>query len=250
MRLGLACAVLLTVSATSLAETNETVVVSSSDLDGIWKVNMPEYSDFALFHGVTWGPLGGHFCRLRAQKAGLTLDCLGFGPISPWSVTLDGTKLRMDRSSTISSRGFDGVMRSPLQFSGTFYAIYAGSRYDDEKQAEGNKLEIALTLPDHPGKAALLTKLLGQMASGAPLEPHDGHQGGLYLMTPRQLQPLGDIKAVTYLGEFAPINGWNADRSVLYDPKTSNVYDVEFERGELLCGIHQTRGVLVGFRCI
>jgi hypothetical protein len=149
-------------------------------------------------------------------------------------------------------------------FDGAFAFKVIGIRHDALTPASARKLVLDPAAPDTAGKAKLLTQTLEELAAGTIVTPHDANvalnfgQGGTGYKpnTPEEIRRLGKVEAILYLGEGSTVRPRFADvdttrRARAFPVFGFSAYQVEFDNGERLCGIHQREdGMLDGFVCV
>lgn len=139
-------------------------------------------------------------------------------------------------------------------FSGLYGARILAFSVDAAKPATAHRRIVQETAPDTAGLGGLVTARLAQVAQGYVAAPSDAIARaflGAQPNTPKEIQALGKVEAVLYLGEGSR-RRWPAKRGDPEPPPfTYSVYQVEFENGQRLCGAHDRGdGVLDGFLCV
>jgi hypothetical protein len=245
MRNAAAFLLLLPAPTAVLADTpTETVVVDASTLTGVWKIAKPSYVQKEGFFGaLKWGPLQEQYCRI-GQQGGLTLNCLP-GP-KDGAVTIEGTHIHLAWGTMMARLALDGTLQSSNHFQATYEIKLAGVSFTDSEKSTGVKLSIAPTARDKNAEAALLRTILTDGMAGVP---HDDAAIQKAAPTSGDMQKLGAIQDIAYLGQQAPLAGPPGAKQDKVD--YFSVYAVEFESGERICGLHQQAdGVLDAFLCL
>jgi hypothetical protein len=234
----------------ALADPAETVVVENGALTGIWKIDLPESAVLEDFGRAQFGTLKPRYCRVEERRGGrLEIACLGPYLIKDGDGTREGTTLHLAWGSMMLRLAIDATLTSSRAFAGTFKFKISGVVYDDPDQVTGARLVLADPHSDPGGKRDLLATLLGDLAAGGALiPPHDdeairANADGTALPTASDFKKLGQIAAITYLGRNAKLDSQDKADFLF-------VYDVVFEHGSLLCGLHQRDdGVVDAFLC-
>jgi len=236
-------------AADARAQVPETVLIEGGTLSGVWKISAPESFGVDLLQHSTFGAMKDEFCRIEQVRADVAVHCLGSHFYSrDGTLHVEGTKLHLAWGMPLLRMVIDGTLQSSSSFVGTFAFKLSGIVHHNPALSTGTKLTLSETAPDKAGKAALLERLLGELANGPLLAPHDDaamkrNAEDIELPTPNDLQALGAVKAVIHLGGMP-----GGDRNV---DDFFSVYDVEFVNGERLCGLHQRDdGALDGLVCV
>ena len=221
------------------AQDIEQVTVYGGSLSGIWKVSGPGWVTVNLFHGTQWGPPREGFCRIDHNQVGYTTHCYGQAPSSGGSLEVNDKNFHLAWGTTMARLVLDGTVGSATQFTGHFALKLAGVPIEDADEAEGTKIEVKTDASDIGGNAQLVHDIL----TGAT-PPHDpAVDAGL---TAAHLLQLGGIEAIRYVGQQSKAGG----PKTVPDPNYLTVYVVEFEKGELLCALHQSQdATLEAFLC-
>jgi hypothetical protein len=250
---------------TAFAQSETVEVDGKENLSGLWKVSFPAgISGYMPGRGRLISAAVESFCRLQQAGENVSAICLpGWGPdsgnldgkdlhlawgIAPFRVVIDA------KIESASVRAFDGV----------FAAKIFGIRHDAPIPASARKLVLDPAAPDTAGKTKLLTQTLDELAAGTIVIPHDADlvlnfgQGmtGYKPNTPEEIRSLGKVDAVLYLGEGSTVRPRFSDVDTTHPGSAFpvfvfNAYQVEFDNGERLCGIHQrVDGMLDGFVCV
>ncbi len=247
---------------------NETVEVDGKEtLSGLWKISFPAGASMYMPGRGRLNSTGVEsFCRLQQTGENVSAICLpGWGPDSG-DGDLDGKDLHLAWGITLARAVIDAKIESASVrvFNGVFAFKVIGIRHDAPTPASARKLVLDPAAPDTAGKATLLTQTLEELAAGTIVTPHDANmalnfgQGttGYKPNTPEEIRSLGKVEAVVYLGEGSTVRPRFSDvdttHPVLAFPVFAfSAYQVEFDNGERLCGIHQREdGMLDGFVCV
>jgi hypothetical protein len=265
MRKAIAAALLALLPAGAVAQQLSALpveTVESIELDtltGIWKISFPETilkASLLLVRGqYRWSDAHQTFCRLThdgGDKA--VVICLAGGAWREGTATLEGKDIHVAWGTAMTRFVIDARLQSTNAFRGIFSLKLTGFRNDAALPAAGQRFSVPANAPDPAGKTELVADTLAQLANGGITRPHDDAIASRFLgavaNTPAEIQALGKIGAIVYLGEGGRQLGRNAHRNPL-PPFVFSTYQVEFENGQRLCGIHQREdGVLDGFLCV
>lgn len=230
----------------------EAVLVKGADLSGIWKIETPDGGRiaFGFSNKVQFGAMEAEFCRIAQRGSDLRVRCLG-----PHSYTQDGEgeiedgHLHIAWGSMMLRLVIDAPVHSATAFTGRFSVKVIGDRHEAPSPASGTKLTLALDAPDPEGLGPLLLQAIGEWVEGGLRLPHDRaaiarNAEDWNRVSKRRVHDFGKPLGAIYLGtvDFRK----DGKRYPFY-----RVYDVEFENGESLCGLHRRDdGVIDGFLCI
>lgn len=247
---------------------NETVEIDGKEsLSGLWKISFPAgISMYMPGRGRVISTGVESFCRLKQTGENVSAICLpGWGPDSG-DGDLDGQDLHLAWGIALARAVIDAKIEtaSVRTFNGVFAFKILGIRHDAPLPASARKLVLGPATPDTAGKARLLTQILQELAAGAIVAPHDADAAlnfgsgmtGYKRNTPAEIRSLGKVQAVLYLGEGSTVRPRFSDADKPYPASsfpvfTFSAYQVEFDNGERLCGIHQREdGVVDGFVCV
>jgi hypothetical protein len=217
----------------------ETVTVESDSPVGLWKITVPRGFRSPFVGKTEWGPLTDEFCQIEKMRNELTVHCLGLRlggrDVSRGSLSIQGSHIRMAWGSTFFYMAINGTRQSAGQFEGTLSVNALGISSDAPEQVTGTRLSVPADTPDKGGKSGLLARLLDEMAKGVVTEPlapmpaaaQVGPGTYVRLLKPDTLQALGSVQSMIYLGR----------KNIAAGP--TDVYDVEFANGHLICELHQ-----------
>lgn len=258
MRGLLACALFAFLSVPGSAEepapVAETVLVKGADLSGIWKIETPDGGKVSIGIGhsrADFGPMEAEFCRLAQKGGDLTVRCLG-----PHHITqsgngeLDDGQLHLAWGWMTLRLVIDAPLISAMRFDGRFAVKFMGMRYEAPVPATGIKLLLSFDAPDPDGLKPVLIQTVEEWMQGGLKLPHDdaaikSHLYDREPTPPQKMRTFGKMLGAVYLGK---VDSRDADgkRAPFF-----SVYDVEFENGERLCGLHRRGdGVLDAFICV
>ncbi len=232
----------------AMAADTETVTVENASIIGVWKINLPQSFSFHLLGKTEWGPMVDQFCQMEEIRRELTVHCLGFRinrqDVSRGSLSIKGNRIRMAWGSMMLYFAMNGTLRSAGQFEGTVSVQALGISSDAPDKATGTRLSLSANAPDTGGKSGLLARVLQEMADGVFVVPSDANADQIKILKPETLRPMGAIQSIIYLGETVFKN------TAPPVPDSHSVYDVEFENGHLICGLHRRAdGGLDNFDC-
>jgi hypothetical protein len=188
---------------------NENVIVNKDEpLSGLWRISFPRMEVSLGFGGIRF--LGSNsFCRIsEPDKDGeYTIQCLSAFGSGKGTGTLEGKKLHLAWGISIARIVLDTTMEAPRAFAGTFGVKLFGIKYDAEEQSSASKFILSADTADRAGKAGLLSQALAQLASGEITLPKDPalftNIGGARANSTAEIQGLGKLEALLYLGEVA-----------------------------------------------
>jgi len=253
MRLLMAAALVLTTLDASAQPIETVTVVGSNSFVGVWKLSVPGVG--APTQPPRVRSALDVYCRIEKENNDFYTRCFVF---IEGDVRVKDKHIRITWGPTLVRWSIDADLQSDTYFSGTVsdrVLVFGGETYPGV--VTGTKLSLSEQLPDVGGKSSLVKTILEQIEQGRLDLPHDlkaiGQNGGQFngghfnsddpLITAKELHPLGTVQSVNYLG-----TELNKDIAA---PVLFAVYDVEFENGHRLCGIHQRDdGVIDGFRCV
>jgi hypothetical protein len=169
-------------------------------------------------------------------------------------VTLEEKNLHLAWGTMMARIVVDAKLAGTKAFSGVYALKLTGIRHDAAMPAIGQRLIVSETAPDAAGQAKLVSMTLAQLAGGTPLPQNDvlvRQYLGVQPNTPTEIQALGKLAAVIYLGEGSQ-RQWPGKRGDPAPPPILfSVYQVEFANGQRLCAVHLGGdGALNGFLCI
>ncbi len=221
-------------------------------LTGIWKIAFPE---MILNDSYRWSQATETFCRVThdgGDQASIT--CLAGGAGRNGTATLEEKNLHLAWGSMVARMVVDAKLDGTRTFSGVYALKLTGIRHDAATPASGERFTVPETAPDTAGHAALVSAALVQLAGGAALPPNDiiaRQYLGAQPNTPAEIQALGKLEAVLYLGEGSQ-QRWPAKKGdPVPPPVLFSVYQVEFANGQRLCAIHLGGdGARDGFYCV
>jgi hypothetical protein len=238
----------------------ETVEADGLDtLTGIWKIAFPD---------ITWAvslplmrdgrltfTLGDTFCRVtHAGGDEASVICLAGGIWRQGTATLDGKNLHVAWGNMMARMVIDTKLENTRAFSGNFGFKFAGIQHNATAPVTGQRFTVPDTGPDTAGKAGLVSATLTQLVAGAVITANDAiarQYLGAQTNTPAEVQSLGKLEAILYLGEGSR-RQWPAKRGdPVPPPFLFSVYQVEFANGQRLCAVHlDGDGALDGFLCV
>lgn len=259
----LLCFLLPSIVLTASAQDESVTVTGQDSMTGVWRIK---------FDARPEAKREGLFCRVAQTRSSLSARCLPFGGKASGSI--DGDKVHLswpgqlrwvspDSIRTIDVPGawmaIDARLQSPVTFTGMTSYRLMGLRIfvpktvdlDTPIPSSGTKFQVPADAPDTAGKAGMLSDVLMELAGGGIAHAHDQamavNLGGSDANTPEEFRGLGEIVAILYLGE-----GSGLRHGADIPPLSFSVYQVEFAKGERLCGIHQRDedGVLDAFLCV
>lgn len=230
MRKILPLLLLLCLPATADDAPVETVFAGPASLDGLWKIQAPQGDKFLN-------------CRIEKAASAPAIHCFE-RPVSS-ALTLRDNRVRVAFYPTfLQTDVIEGEMTSPDSFRGNGRVMVSGIAFLRRDGLAGLRLAALPEAPDAAGKAPMLRVLLAELASGHFNRPYDTSDGSKVAL-PRDIQRLGAVAAITYLG----MADSNRDHAIL--PDFFAVYLVNFQNGQRFCGLHVSEaGLLDGFRCV
>ena len=202
----------------------EEVRVESSAIDGIWSIDTPSEISIDLAQSAHFGPMAKRFCRVETKGRNTVIRC-----VAPDFYLLEGTaqvegnKIHLAWGSALARYVIDATLDNPFHMTGTFAAKVMGIKHDAPEISTAEKLHPITAPPDNTPNGDLIARSLQQVTSGTNLNGN---------VSPNELQALGAVQAVVFLGKTARSPTENK-------PYFYSVYQVEFSSGERLCGLHQ-----------
>jgi hypothetical protein len=267
-RVAFALAFVLAVLPLAAVAQHETVEVDGKEtLSGLWKISFPAGATMYMpGRGRLISAGVESFCRVQQRGENVFAVCLpGWGADSG-DGDLDGKDLHLAWGIALARAVIDAKIESASvrTFNGVFAVKIFGIRHDAPTPASARKLVLDPAAPDTAGRAKLLTQTLEELAAGTIVTPHDVDVAlnfgpgitGYKSNTPEEIRSLGKVEAVLYLGEGSTVRPRFSDVDTTHPIAAFPVfafsaYQVEFDNGERLCGIHQRDdGVLDGFVCV
>lgn len=221
----------------------ETVKANNGSLSGLWQISVPGSIGIDFAQGAYFGPMKNIFCRIDQRGSELEAHCLNGGYGASGHGTIAGAHVHLAWGTMMARFVIDAVREGPA-IRGVYAIKVAGIRHEAPQPSVGLRIH-AVIADSGTDAAALVRQALEQMAQGSITIPHDDaaiarNEGGW----PKGLAAKGGIMAVARLGTSPRLD--HPD-----DGDFFTVYDVLFEKGELLCGLHRRDdGVLDGFRCV
>jgi hypothetical protein len=237
----------------------ETVIVHASALDGVWKINVPDYFGIQV-NRAEWGDLRDTFCRIESQNDDdVRIHCLSWLMLRNGTVSLDDGKIHLAWGSMMVRLVLDGTLQSAAQFDGNFAFKFSGIRFDNPAPTGAQKISLS---KDKGGDTELLERLLADGARGAPSAvSYVKKEIDVSFLKQENLQALGQVQSVVYLGQIPYYN-----RASDPHPKPENhqqwlenrkardfmgAYAVEFQNGQRICELHrQPDGRIDRFACV
>jgi hypothetical protein len=251
MRSLLLCLSFAVLSCAAAAPEGETVLVRSADISGIWKIETPDGGQINVGGEDSFGPTEEEFCRIGQKAGDLSVRCLG-----PHHYTqvgdgeIDDGKLHLAWGSMMLRFVIDAPLYSSVAFEGRFAVKLVGSRHQAPTPVKGAKLSLSFGAPDPDGLKPVLLQAIEEWTHGGLRLPHDAaaikrNIDGREPTSAKNLLAYGKVIGVVYLGKIE-----TRDETGKRQPFFS-VYDIEFENGERLCGVHRRGdGALDGFLCV
>ncbi len=241
----LAALAILSTTLGSAAQPLETIeVVGSNSFVGIWEISVPTKQTARIQSPRDI------FCRIEKEKSDFYTRCFYF---ILGDVRVKDKHIHISWGPSLGGWSIDADLQSNSYFSGTVStSVLAFGGEKIPGTVTGKKLSLPEDVADSAGKALQIRIALEQIEQGRLDLPYDikaiDQHGGQFnsdlpLIATKELRLLGSVQSVRYLGR-------EPDRG----DTTSNffsVYNVEFENGHRLCGIHQRDdGTIDGFRCV
>jgi hypothetical protein len=235
----------------------ETVTAYGNSLAGVWHGDLLQYGIWSGFFSFFSAPklqgVAEAFCRIGPQQDALEMSCLQGWRSAP--VTTDGTHVHFGRSRG-DGASFDGELLSATQLNGHFQIRRWGIAHENPAVADASRVKPDPAAPDKAGRATLLRRILGEGLANVPHDNDAMKKNGV-----TDFPKLGAVQSVAYLGQKTkwdnPQPGTKLDLDHLqlddfpHRPDFFSVYDVLFDNGELLCGLHQRDdGALDAFQCV
>lgn len=234
-------------AAPAAAQPLETVEVDANALVGIWKVAFPSFGAITLPGGRKWGPLTAHYCRIEQGGDHFTANCFP-APIPDGTVSAEKGHFHMAWGNMLARLYLDGNMTSAETFDGHNGLKVTGLAVENPALSHGEKLRLSPTMPDDGGKTVLLSKLLENLAGG-DASGIDKKSEWVRVPDGPNLKALGKVESILYLGASPKVLPPNSKETP--QPEFFRVYDVEFQNGHRICGLHQTDdGAVDAFRCV
>jgi hypothetical protein len=222
--------------APAAAQDVETVEVTAASLAGLWKITWP----VTVRPGET-SPEATIWCRI-AQAHAPSVHCFD-RPNGALTVADGKIRILWSPAMTPQSNVIEAEMTSADSFVGGERVRLAGITILRSGRLTGVRRQIDPQAPDAAGKATQLRLILEEWARGA-LSPPFEKTALLELPGREMLRQLGVIRSLAYLDRRGI---W---RDGIQVPDFFSLYLVEFQNGNLLCGLHQREdGMLDGFRC-
>ena len=245
------------------AAQNEIVTVTAESLAGPWKITLPSWGAIDISMVAKFGPMTENFCRMEGGRSDMHVSCLRrFGStLGNGTLSLDGNKIHIAWGSMLLRQTIDATLQSPGVFSGSYALKLTGITVTAPSQLTASKIDLSSVPPDAGGKSALLKKQLVDLGNGVPFTLQPYMSKDMSPPEPDDLRKLGGIQAVLYLGrtqttveEGRP----GMDRqpppesqAPPYNNDAFEIYAVEFDHGERICGIRQRPdGVVDGLHCV
>jgi hypothetical protein len=198
--------------------------------------------------------MGEAFCRItHATGDAAAVTCLTGGD---WrgTATLEDGKLHFALGAFPLRLIIEADYKERDSFSGLFGVRILAISVDAATPATAHRRVVPETAPDTAGLGGLVSARLAQLAQGYVAAPGDviaGQFRGTQLNTAKEIQPLGKVEAVLYLGEGSRRRPPAKRGDPEPPPFTYSVYQVEFENGQRVCAAHDRGdGVLDGFLCV
>jgi hypothetical protein len=212
--------------------TESLTIEANKVLPGIWRLPPRERQMQADRFSVMGPEL---YCRVGLEAPGYTFNCFELDERSA-RAKLDADVFGRVHLSWKFLWGtpqcrwvFDGKLQSSTEMYGRYGATCPAGNHDEYRwkvdRMRITKVVLSETAPDIGGQAALLKRLLEEMANGQVTEPYtkphfisanpnvvplpDAVQERLMaFLTPDTLRSLGKIAAVIHVGDYTPIVGW------------------------------------------
>lgn len=244
---------LMAFAAAAVDEAPEIAWGKGSDLSGIWRIATPAGGKITVGFGsdVQFEAMEEEFCRIGQKGDDLWVRCLGphhYSQVGEGEI--DGGKLHLAWGSMALRFVIDAPLVSAVHFDGRFAVKVVGSRHEAPEAATGTKLALALDAPDPEGLKPVLLQAIDEYMNGGLKLPHDQKAinrniDGREPTPAKKLRDFGKVVGAIYLGKVETKDEAGKRRPFF------SVYDVEFENGERLCGLHRRNdGVIDGFLCV